>query len=145
MSDGGAAIVVAGESYVERTGTAPLARILGMAAVGVDPTMMGIGPTRAIPLALAKAGLDIADIDLFEINEAFAAQIVQNVRELRLDPEKVNVNGGGIALGHPTGQSGNRIIGTLVHELRARGARYGVASLCVGGGQGIATVIEVVS
>ncbi|MDQ0614278.1 acetyl-CoA C-acetyltransferase [Microbacterium sp. W4I4] len=145
MSDGGAAIVVAGDSYIERTGAAPLARILGMAAVGVDPTMMGIGPTRAIPLALAKAGLDIADIDLFEINEAFAAQIVQNVRELRLDPEKVNVNGGGIALGHPTGQSGNRIIGTLVHELRARGARYGVASLCVGGGQGIATVIEVVS
>jgi acetyl-CoA acetyltransferase family protein len=144
MSDGAAAVVVAGERYVREHGLTPLARIVSVAAVGVDPTMMGIGPTKAIPAALAKAGLEVDDIDLFEINEAFAAQIVQNVRELGLDPDKVNVNGGGIALGHPTGQSGTRIVVSLVHELRARGGRYGVASLCVGGGQGIAAVIEAV-
>lgn len=144
MADGAAAVVVASEAYAEEHDLTPLARVVSVAAVGVDPTMMGIGPTRAIPAVLEKAGLRIEDIDLFEINEAFAAQIVQNVRELGLDPEKVNVNGGGIALGHPTGQSGTRIVVALVHELRARGARYGVASLCVGGGQGIAAVIEAV-
>lgn len=143
MSDGAAAMVLAGESYVREHGHSPLARIVSVAAVGVDPSIMGIGPTRAIPLALEKAGLKPEDIDLFEINEAFAAQIVQNVRDLELDPQKVNVNGGGIALGHPTGQSGARIIVALVHELRARGGKYGVASLCVGGGQGIAAVIAV--
>lgn len=145
MSDGAAAVVVAGERYVKEKGLKPLARLVSFASIGVDPTMMGIGPTRAIPLALEKAGLSKEDIDLFEINEAFAAQIVQNVRELDLDVEKVNVNGGGIALGHPTGQSGTRIVVSLVHELRRRGGGYGIASLCVGGGQGIAAVIEVVN
>ncbi|MGW5163382.1 hypothetical protein ACWEPN_48560, partial [Nonomuraea wenchangensis] len=115
---------------------------LGVAAVGVDPTMMGVGPVAAIPLALAKAGLGVADVDLFEINEAFAAQIVQNVRALDLDEDRVNVNGGGIALGHPTGQSGLRVVVSLLHELERRELRFGVASLCVGGGQGIAAVIE---
>lgn len=142
MADGAAAIVVASGEAVERHGLRPLARMVSFAAVGVDPTVMGIGPTAAIPLALKRAGLAVGDVDLFEINEAFAAQIVQNVRELGLDEERVNVNGGGIALGHPTGQSGTRIVVSLLHELERRDGRYGVASLCVGGGQGIAAVFE---
>jgi acetyl-CoA acetyltransferase family protein len=142
MADGAAAVLVASGEAVERHGVRPLARLVSFAAVGVDPTVMGIGPTAAIPMALKRAGLEIGDIDLFEINEAFAAQIVQNVRELRLDPERVNVNGGGIALGHPTGQSGTRIVVSLLHELARRDGRYGVASLCVGGGQGVAAVVE---
>lgn len=142
MSDGAAAVVLAGEEAARSRGLRRRARLVSFAAVGVDPTMMGIGPTAAIPEALKRAGLTIEDIDLFEINEAFAAQIVQNVRVLGLDEERVNVNGGGIALGHPTGQSGTRIVVSLVHELERRGGRYGVASLCVGGGQGIAAVIE---
>lgn len=143
MSDAAAAIVLASSGYVRDKGLTPLARLVSFASVGVDPTMMGVGPTFAIPAALEKAGLSIEEIDLFEINEAFAAQIIQNVSVLGLDAEKVNVNGGGIALGHPTGQSGMRLVVALVHELRARGGRYGVASLCVGGGQGIAAIIEV--
>ncbi|WP_435586048.1 thiolase family protein [Micromonospora aurantiaca (nom. illeg.)] len=142
MADGAAAVVVAGGEAVRRYGLTPLGRIVGFAAVGVDPTMMGVGPAEAIPLALHRAGLTVADVDLFEINEAFGAQIVQNVRALGLDEERVNVNGGGIALGHPTGQSGARLIVSLLHELARRDDRYGVASLCVGGGQGIAAVIE---
>ncbi|MEU2700316.1 thiolase family protein [Micromonospora aurantiaca (nom. illeg.)] len=142
MADGAAAVVVAGGEAVRRYGLTPLGRIVGFAAVGVDPTMMGVGPAEAIPLALRRAGLTVADVDLFEINEAFGAQIVQNVRALGLDEERVNVNGGGIALGHPTGQSGARLIVSLLHELARRDGRYGVASLCVGGGQGIAAVIE---
>ncbi|KQX62810.1 thiolase family protein [Angustibacter sp. Root456] len=142
MADGAAALVVASGEAVERHGLVPRARMLSFAAVGVDPSMMGIGPTHAIPLALERAGLDVGAVDVFEINEAFAAQIVQNVTELGLDEERVNVNGGGIALGHPTGQSGLRIVVSLMNELERRGARYGVASLCVGGGQGVAAVIE---
>ncbi|MFF5177802.1 thiolase family protein [Micromonospora sp. NPDC000316] len=142
MADGAAAVVVASGDAVQRHGLTPLGRIVGFAAVGVDPTMMGIGPTAAIPLALKRAGLTVGDVDLFEINEAFAAQIVQNVRVLGLDEDRVNVNGGGIALGHPTGQSGTRLVVSLLHELARRDGRYGVASLCVGGGQGIAAVIE---
>lgn len=145
MADGAASVVLAGSSSVERHGLTPLVRLVSFAAVGVDPTMMGIGPTKAIPLALERAGLNVSDIDLFEINEAFAAQIVQNVRDLKLDEDRVNVNGGGIALGHPTGQSGTRIVVSLLHELERRRGRYGVASLCVGGGQGIAAVVERVS
>ncbi len=142
MADGAAGIVIASGEAVERHGLTPRARILSFAAVGVDPSMMGIGPTAAIPAALESAGMSVGDIDLFEINEAFAAQIVQNVRELKLDEDRVNVNGGGIALGHPTGQSGLRIIVTLLAELERRGAQHGVASLCVGGGMGVAAVIE---
>lgn len=142
MTDGAASVICASAEAVAQHGLRPLARLVSFAAIGVDPTMMGIGPTAAIPLALKKAGLEVSDIDLFEINEAFAAQIVQNVRQLGLDEERVNVNGGGIALGHPTGQSGTRIVVSLMHELARRGARYGIASLCVGGGQGVAAVIE---
>ncbi|MCZ7428836.1 thiolase family protein [Micromonospora sp. WMMA1949] len=142
MADGAAAVVVASGEAVRRYGLTPLGRIAGFAAVGVDPTMMGVGPAEAIPMALRRAGLTVGDIDLFEINEAFGAQIVQNVRALGLDEERVNVNGGGIALGHPTGQSGARLVVSLLHELARRDGRYGVASLCVGGGQGIAAVIE---
>ncbi|MFG1948519.1 thiolase family protein [Nonomuraea sp. NPDC048826] len=145
MADGAAAVVLAGGRAAAERGLARRARLVSVAAVGVDPTMMGIGPAAAIPLALKKAGLSVADIDLFEINEAFAAQIVQNVRVLDLDEDRVNVNGGGIALGHPTGQSGLRVVVSLLHELERRDARFGVASLCVGGGQGIAAVIERVS
>jgi acetyl-CoA acetyltransferase family protein len=145
MADGAAAMLVVSADAVERHGLVPQARIRSFSAVGVDPTMMGIGPTAAIPIALERAGMTAADIGLFEINEAFAAQIVQNVRVLDLPEDRVNVNGGGIALGHPTGQSGSRIVVTLVHELARRGERYGVASLCVGGGQGVAAVIESMS
>jgi acetyl-CoA C-acetyltransferase len=106
--------------------------------------MMGTGPVQAIPLALQRAGITQGDVDLFEINEAFAAQIVGNVQALNLDPARVNVNGGGIALGHPTGQSGCRIVVSLLHELDRRAAALGVASLCVGGGQGVAALIETV-
>ncbi len=142
MADGAAAVVVANARAVSEHGLTPMGRLLSFAAVGVDPSMMGIGPTAAIPKALQRAGVKLADVDLFEINEAFAAQIVQNVRELDLDPDKVNVHGGGIALGHPTGQSGCRVVVTLLHELARRDQRIGVASLCVGGGQGVAAVIE---
>jgi len=145
MSDGAAAMIVVSADAVERYGLEPQARIRAFSAIGVDPTMMGIGPTVAIPRVLEQAGLTLEDIGLFEINEAFAAQIVQNVRVLDLPEDRVNVNGGGIALGHPTGQSGSRIVVTLVHELARRGERYGVASLCVGGGQGVAAVIESMS
>jgi acetyl-CoA C-acetyltransferase len=142
MADGAAAIALASAAAVERHGLRPRARLRSFAAVGVDPTMMGIGPTAAIPLALERAGVTIADLDLIEINEAFAAQIVQNVRALGLDEDKVNVNGGGIALGHPTGQSGCRLVVTLLAELERRDATLGLASLCVGGGLGVAAVIE---
>ncbi len=142
MADGAASVVLANRRGVEEKGLSARARLVSFAAIGVDPTMMGIGPTAAIPLALKRAGLSVDDIDLFEINEAFAAQIVQNVRWLSLNEDKVNVNGGGIALGHPTGQSGTRIVVSLLHELERRDAKFGVVSLCVGGGQGIAAVIE---
>jgi acetyl-CoA C-acetyltransferase len=142
MADGAAAIVVASGEAVAVHGLEPRARLRSFAAVGVDPTMMGIGPTQAIPRALDAAGVALSDVDLVEINEAFAAQIVQNVRVLGLDEERVNVNGGGIALGHPTGQSGLRIVLTLLDELERRDGAVGLASLCVGGGIGVAAVIE---
>jgi acetyl-CoA C-acetyltransferase len=142
MADGGASIVVASGDAVERHGLQPRAKIRSFAQVGVDPTMMGIGPSYAIPAAVSSAGLALSDIRLFEINEAFAAQIVQNVRALDLDEDLVNVNGGGIALGHPTGQSGLRLVVSLLGEMERRDVQFGVASLCVGGGMGVAAVIE---
>lgn len=142
MADGAAAILVASADGVERHGLHPVGRLRSVAALGVDPTEMGVGPAAAIPAALKRAGLVPDDIALYEINEAFGAQIVQNVEALGLNDERVNVNGGGIALGHPTGQSGCRLIVTLLHELARREERFGVASLCVGGGMGIAAVIE---
>jgi acetyl-CoA C-acetyltransferase/3-oxo-5,6-didehydrosuberyl-CoA/3-oxoadipyl-CoA thiolase len=120
----------------------PLARIVTTAVAGVDPSVMGIGPVPAARKALARAGLTIDQIDLVELNEAFAAQSLACIRELGVDPEKVNVYGGAIALGHPLGSSGSRLVATLVHALRRRNARYGLATMCIGVGQGIATIVE---
>ncbi len=141
INDGAAALVVAAEGWAEKHAKQPLARVLSYASIGVDPMIMGMGPAKAIPRAIERAGLKQSDIDLFELNEAFAAQSLAVIRELRLDPARVNVHGGAVALGHPIGASGARILTTLVYALRARKARYGVASLCIGGGMGIAMVI----
>jgi len=142
INDGAAALVISTARKAEQLGRTPLARILSYVSNGVDPKVMGIGPVPAVRKVLERADLKASDIDLFELNEAFAAQSVAVVRELGLDPSKVNVNGGAIALGHPIGASGARVLTTLVHGLRARKLRYGVASLCVGGGMGIAMAVE---
>src|SRR5207302_11445363 len=119
-----------------------MARVLATAVAGVDPAIMGVGPVPASRKALARAGLSVEDLDLVELNEAFASQSLVCIDDLSLDPEKVNVNGGAIALGHPLGSSGARLITMLVHELRRRGGRYGLAIMCIGVGQGIATIVE---
>jgi len=142
INDGAAAVIVATRTKAQRVGAKPLARIRSYASTGVDPMVMGIGPVPAVRKAIDRAGLTLADIDLFELNEAFAAQSVAVVRELGVDPTRVNVNGGAIALGHPIGASGARVLTTLLYALRARSLRYGVASLCIGGGMGIAVVVE---
>jgi acetyl-CoA acetyltransferase family protein len=142
--DGAAALLVAGESAVQARGLKPLGRIVSWATVGVEPSFMGMGPVPAIRKALEKAQLSLADLDLIEINEAFAPQYLACEKELGLDREKVNVNGGAIALGHPLGASGGRLLLTLLLELRRRGKKYGVASACIGGGQGIAMIIEAI-
>jgi 3-oxoadipyl-CoA thiolase len=144
LNDGAACTLVASEAGVEQLGAEPLARIVASGVAGVDPAYMGIGPVQAIPRALDAAGISIDDVDLIELNEAFAAQVLACVKELGIDEERLNVNGGAIALGHPLGCSGARLTTTLVHELRRRGGRYGVATLCVGVGQGLATVFEAV-
>jgi acetyl-CoA acyltransferase 2 len=142
--DGAAALVIAGEDAVKAKGGKPLGRIVSWATVGVDPTLMGMGPAPAIRKALERAGMKLADLDLIEINEAFAPQYLACEKELGLDRDKVNVNGGAIAIGHPLGASGARLLLTLLLELRRRGKKYGVASACIGGGQGIAMIIEAV-
>jgi acetyl-CoA acetyltransferase family protein len=142
--DGGAALVLASERAVERRGLVPLGLLSAWAVVGVDPALMGMGPAPAIRRLLARTGLTLADIDLIEINEAFAAQYLAVERELELDREKVNVNGGAIALGHPLGMTGTRLLLTLLLELRRRRARRGIAAACIGGGQGIAALVEAV-
>jgi 3-oxoadipyl-CoA thiolase len=142
LNDGAACLVLASEDKADELGAEPLARVVSIGIAGVDPAVMGIGPVRAIPRALEAAGLELDEIDLIEINEAFAAQVLACARELGIDEERLNVNGGAIALGHPLGCSGARLVTTLAWELRRRGARYGIASLCVGVGQGVATVIE---
>jgi acetyl-CoA C-acetyltransferase len=142
INDGAAAMVITTAAKAKKVGTAPLARILAYVTTGVDPAIMGIGPVPAIRKVLDRAGLKVTDIDLFELNEAFAAQSLAVMRELDLDPVKTNVNGGAIALGHPIGASGARLLTTLVHALKARGGRYGVASLCIGGGMGVAMAVE---
>ncbi len=144
LNDGAACTLIASEAGAHEIGAEPVARVVATGVAGVDPAYMGIGPVEAIPRALAGAGLTIDQIDLFEINEAFASQVLACVGELGIDEEKLNVNGGAIALGHPLGCSGARLTTTLVRELRRRDARYGVASLCVGVGQGLATVFEAV-
>jgi acetyl-CoA C-acetyltransferase len=142
INDGAAALVVTSAGKAAALGARPLARILAYATAGVDPKIMGMGPVPAVRRALDRAGLKSSDIDLFELNEAFAVQALAVSRELQLDPARVNVHGGAIALGHPIGASGARILTTLLYALRARKARYGVAGLCIGGGMGIAMVIE---
>jgi 3-oxoadipyl-CoA thiolase len=142
MNDGAAALLLATEAGLETHGLTPMARIVSSAAAGVHPDVMGIGPVPASEKALARAGIGVDALDLIEINEAFAAQAVACQRLLEIDPEKLNVNGGAIALGHPLGASGARILTTLAHELRRRRGRYGLATMCIGVGQGISTVIE---
>jgi 3-oxoadipyl-CoA thiolase len=144
VNDGAAALLIATPEAARQLNLTPMARIVSTAVVGVAPEVMGLGPIPATRKALARARLSVADLDLIEINEAFASQSIACVRELGLDPARVNVNGGAIALGHPLGASGARILTTLVHELRRRGGRYGLATMCIGVGQGIATVIEAV-
>jgi 3-oxoadipyl-CoA thiolase len=142
VNDGAAALVIASEELARALGHEPLGRFIASAAAGVDPTVMGIGPIPAVRKLLARAGIDSNQLDLVELNEAFASQSLVVIRELGLDPDRVNVNGGAIALGHPLGMSGARLVVTLLHELRRRGGRYGLATLCVGVGQGQAALFE---
>jgi len=143
MSDGAAAVVVMSRREAERRQLAPLATFRSFALSGVEPELMGVGPVRAIPKALKMAGIALADVALFEINEAFASQCLHIIRELGIDEDKVNVNGGAIALGHPLGCTGTKLTATLIGELRRRGGGYGVVSMCIGGGMGAAGVLEV--
>jgi acetyl-CoA acetyltransferase family protein len=142
--DGGAAVILAGAEAVKARGLKPIAKLTGWATVGVDPSIMGMGPAPAIRKLLERAKLSLADIDLIEINEAFAGQYLAVEKELGLDRERVNVNGGAIALGHPLGMSGSRLLLTLALELRRRGQKRGIASACIGGGQGIAALVEAI-
>jgi 3-oxoadipyl-CoA thiolase len=144
LNDGAACLLVASEAGVEKLGTEPLARVLSSGVAGVDPAYMGIGPAVAVPRALAAAGLDLEQIDLIELNEAFASQVLTCASELGIEEDRLNVNGGAIALGHPLGCSGARLTGTLARELRRRKGKYGIATMCVGVGQGLATVFEAV-
>jgi 3-oxoadipyl-CoA thiolase len=142
LNDGAACLVMMSASQAQKINARPLARIVAAASAGVDPSVMGLGPIPASRKALARAGLRSSEMDCIEVNEAFASQVIACVRDLDLDPQRVNPNGGAIALGHPLGASGVRIIATLVHELARRKARYGLATMCIGVGQGIATVVE---
>jgi acetyl-CoA acetyltransferase family protein len=144
INDGAAALSVASAEMVAELGLEPLGRIVATAVAGVDPSCMGLGPIPATRKALERAGITVEQLDLIELNEAFAAQAIACIRELGLDPARVNIYGGGIALGHPLGASGARILTTLVHALRRTGGRYGLATMCVGVGQGIAIVVETV-
>ena len=142
INDGAAALVIASEEKAKELGIEPLGAFVASAVAGVDPRVMGIGPVPAVRKLLERAGVEAADLDLVELNEAFASQSLAVIRELGLDPENVNVNGGAIAIGHPLGMSGARLVVTLLHELRRRGGRYGVATMCVGVGQGQAALFE---
>jgi 3-oxoadipyl-CoA thiolase len=142
INDGASAVLLVEAERGRALGLKPLARVVSTAVAGIDPAIMGAGPIPAVRKALARAGISASDLDLIELNEAFASQSVVVIDELDLDPERVNVNGGAIALGHPLGMSGGRLVTMLVHELQARGGRYGLATMCIGVGQGIATVVE---
>ena len=142
ISDGAAALLLTTPQRAEQLKLKPMARIIASAAAGVHPNYMGIGPIPATQKALKRAGLTMDQIDLVELNEAFASQVIACIRELGIDPKKLNVNGGAIALGHPLGCSGARLMTTLIHEMKRRGSRYGLATMCIGVGQGIATVVE---
>jgi len=140
--DGAAAVIICGEEYVKRRNAQPMGRIVSWAYAGVEPEIMGIGPVPATRQALDKAGLKLSEIDLIEVNEAFAAQYLAVEKELGLDRSRTNLNGGAIALGHPLGATGTRLVITVLHELHRRGGRYGLATACIGGGQGIAMIVE---
>ncbi|HEY6122503.1 MAG TPA: thiolase family protein, partial [Pyrinomonadaceae bacterium] len=140
--DGAAALVIADEDFVKRRDLTPIGRIVSWAYAGVEPELMGIGPVPSTRLALDKAGLTIKDMDLVEVNEAFAAQYLAVEKALGLDRSRTNVNGGAIALGHPLGATGTRLVLTVLNELQRRGGRYGLATACIGGGQGIAIIVE---
>jgi acetyl-CoA acyltransferase 2 len=142
VTDGAAAVVLTSERQAERDGLRPMGRLLGWASVGVDPDVMGIGPAFAIPQALRRAGRTLDEMDVIEINEAFAPQVLACVDELHLDPQRLNPHGGAISLGHPLGASGARLVYTLLHELQRSNKRFGAASACIGGGQGIAAIFE---
>jgi acetyl-CoA acetyltransferase family protein len=142
LNDGAAALVIAGEERARELGVEPLGAFVGSAVAGVDPRVMGIGPVPAVSKLLERTGVGVDELDLVELNEAFASQSLVVIRELGLDPERVNVNGGAIALGHPLGMSGARLVVTLLHELRRRGGHYGLAALCVGVGQGQAALFQ---
>jgi acetyl-CoA C-acetyltransferase len=142
INDGAAALVIASEEKARELGVESLGTFVGSAVAGVDPRVMGIGPIPAVRKLLERSGVSLEEIDLVELNEAFASQSLAVIRELGLDPEKVNVNGGAIALGHPLGMSGARLVVSLLHELRRRGGKYGLATLCVGVGQGQAALFE---
>jgi len=142
INDGASAVVLVEAGFARSHGLRPLARVVSTAVAGVDPSVMGLGPIPATRKALERASLTVSDLDLIELNEAFASQSLACIRELGLDPDKVNVNGGAIAIGPPLGMSGARLITMLVHELQRRGARYGLATMCIGVGQGIATIVE---
>ncbi|WP_134703876.1 thiolase family protein [Ammoniphilus sp. YIM 78166] len=142
INDGAAAMILMSEEKLKESGAQPLGRIVHFACGGVDPKIMGIGPVVAIRKLLAEVGMTVDDIDLFEVNEAFASQSLACIRELGLPMDRTNVNGGAIAFGHPLGMSGARLVSAVLYELRRRGKRYGVASLCIGGGQGLATLVE---
>ncbi len=144
LNDGAACLLVASEAGVEKLGADPLARVVSSGVAGVDPAYMGIGPAVAVPRALAAAGLSLDQVDLIELNEAFASQVLACASELGIEEDRLNVNGGAIALGHPLGCSGARLTGTLIRELRRRKGKYGIATMCVGVGQGLATVFEAV-
>ena len=143
INDGAAALVVSTAASAQKNGRTPLAKILSYCTIGIDPMIMGMGPVEAMKKAVERAGLTLGDLDVIELNEAFAAQSIAVVRALGLDPKKVNVHGGAVALGHPIGASGARVLTTLIHALQARGGGRGAASLCIGGGMGTAMVIEV--
>ncbi|HEV8488898.1 MAG TPA: acetyl-CoA C-acyltransferase [Candidatus Limnocylindrales bacterium] len=142
INDGASAVLLVEAARARELGLRPMARVVSTAVAGVDPAVMGVGPVPATRKALERAGLTVADLDLVELNEAFASQSIVCINELGLDPDKVNVDGGAIALGHPLGSSGGRLVTMLVHQLRRTGGRYGLATMCIGVGQGIATVVE---
>ena len=142
LNDGAAAVVIMSEVKANSLGLEPLARIVGVASTGINPEIMGVGPIEAVKKVLAQTSLKISDIDHFEINEAFAAQVIPCAEELGIDRDKLNINGGAIALGHPFGMTGVRIMGTLLNGMKENGSRYGLETMCVGGGQGMAMVVE---
>ncbi len=142
INDGAAALVIASEERARSLGIEPLGTFRGSASAGVDPAVMGVGPIPAVQKLLSRTGVAVDELDLVELNEAFASQSLAVIRDLRLDEERVNVNGGAIAIGHPLGMSGARLVVSLLHELRRRGGRYGLATMCIGVGQGQAALFE---